>query len=51
LTPGSANDSFYKVGNYDVKEDKKIHAYFNTFSPAMIEVLLHVLVMICATKH
>jgi len=36
LTPASANNSFFKVGNYDVKEDKtqpsqkKINAYFNT---------------------
>jgi len=36
LTSGSANDSFFKVGNYDVKEDKtpppqkKINAYFTT---------------------
>ncbi|XP_077083460.1 serine/threonine-protein kinase pim-2-like [Siphateles boraxobius] len=36
LSRGSANDSFFKLGNYDVKEDKtpppqkKINAYFNT---------------------
>jgi len=36
LTPASANDSFFKVGNYDDKEDKtpppqkKINSYFNT---------------------